>query len=137
MKLPHITAAGLIPIYLATSVLAGIKEIWWNITYVEGVNPDGLFERRVIGVNNTWPYVIPSPVSTCFCEMISHIHFSDHLQLKFCRRINWFFTSQTPLINQQPSIIMGCFLRKLHGWTGRDKYLSGKLPLTIYLSNYF
>jgi hypothetical protein len=58
MRLPCITA-GLIPVYLATSVLAGVKEIWWNITYVEGANPDGLFKRRVIGVNNTWPYVIP------------------------------------------------------------------------------
>lgn len=38
-------------------VLAGVQEIWWNITYVENASPDGLFERRVIGVNNTWPYV--------------------------------------------------------------------------------
>jgi hypothetical protein len=52
------TTVALIPIYLATSVLAGVKEIWWNITYVEGANPDGLFERRVVGVNNTWPYVV-------------------------------------------------------------------------------
>jgi len=55
--------AALIPIYLAsvaTSVAAGVKEIWWNITYVEGANPDGLFERRVVGVNNTWPCVILS-----------------------------------------------------------------------------
>jgi iron transport multicopper oxidase len=29
--------------------------LWWNITYVENANPDGLFERRVIGVNGTWP----------------------------------------------------------------------------------
>lgn len=68
MRWPSITAAGLIPIYLATSVLAGVKEVWWNITYVEGVNPDGLFARRVIGVNNTWPYVISSPVSACLCR---------------------------------------------------------------------
>jgi iron transport multicopper oxidase len=34
---------------------AGVKEIWWNLTYVENANPDGLFERRVIGVNGTWP----------------------------------------------------------------------------------
>ena len=41
--------------------LAGIKELWWNVTYVDDVNPDGLFPRRVIGVNGTWPYV-PSPL---------------------------------------------------------------------------
>lgn len=61
MKSRYIAAA-LIPIYLATSVLAGVKEIWWNITYVEDANPDGLFERRVVGVNNTWPYVLLSQI---------------------------------------------------------------------------
>jgi iron transport multicopper oxidase len=40
---------------LASPAFAGIHEIWWNITYVENASPDGLFERRVIGVNNTWP----------------------------------------------------------------------------------
>jgi iron transport multicopper oxidase len=44
-------------ILLATfaPVLAGVQEVWWNLTYVESANPDGLFERRVIGVNGTWP----------------------------------------------------------------------------------
>jgi hypothetical protein len=36
-------------------VLAGVQEIWWNLTYVEQANPDGLYPRRVIGVNGTWP----------------------------------------------------------------------------------
>jgi iron transport multicopper oxidase len=40
---------------LAAPALAGVHEVWWNITYVENANPDGLFPRRVIGVNNTWP----------------------------------------------------------------------------------
>lgn len=56
--------------------LAGVRELWWNITYVENANPDGLADRRVIGdcfralylpasssaflgVNNTWP---PPPI---------------------------------------------------------------------------
>jgi iron transport multicopper oxidase len=69
MRPPYI-AVTLIPIYLATSVLAGVKEIWWNITYVEGANPDGLFERRVVGVNNTWPYVI----SRLLMKTISHLY---------------------------------------------------------------
>jgi iron transport multicopper oxidase len=42
---------------LATPVLAGVQEIWYNISYVQGVNPDGLAERRAIGINGTWPYV--------------------------------------------------------------------------------
>jgi len=51
-------AGFLIPVILATlavPTLAGVYEIWWNITYVQNASPDGLLERRVIGVNNTWP----------------------------------------------------------------------------------
>ena len=40
---------------LAPQALAGVQELWWNITFVQDVNPDGLFPRQVIGVNNTWP----------------------------------------------------------------------------------
>ena len=40
---------------LASPALAAVHEIWWNITYVEDANPDGLQPRRVIGVNGTWP----------------------------------------------------------------------------------
>ncbi|TFY82857.1 hypothetical protein EWM64_g1163 [Hericium alpestre] len=39
--------------------LAGVHEVWWNITYVQDANPDGLFPRQVIGVNGTWP---PPPI---------------------------------------------------------------------------
>ncbi|KIM31143.1 Ferroxidase [Serendipita vermifera MAFF 305830] len=53
------------PLLTALSVLAGAwltnaatVEVWWNITYATA-NPDGLFERRVIGVNGTWP---PPPI---------------------------------------------------------------------------
>ncbi|KAG1862535.1 Fet3 ferroxidase [Suillus subalutaceus] len=44
---------------LSSSALAGVQELWWNVTYVQDANPDGLFERRVIGVNGTWP---PPPI---------------------------------------------------------------------------
>lgn len=37
---------------------AALVEHFWNITYVNA-NPNGLAERRVIGVNNTWP---PPPI---------------------------------------------------------------------------
>ncbi|KAK4688038.1 iron transport multicopper oxidase, partial [Tremellales sp. Uapishka_1] len=39
--------------------LASATEHWWNISYAN-VNPDGLFERRVIGVNGSWP---PPPLT--------------------------------------------------------------------------
>ncbi|KIJ61411.1 multicopper oxidase [Hydnomerulius pinastri MD-312] len=45
---------------VSTCAFAGVHELWWNITYVEDANPDGLYERRVIGVNGTWP---PPPIS--------------------------------------------------------------------------
>ncbi|WVQ69566.1 uncharacterized protein L199_007786 [Kwoniella botswanensis] len=38
----------------ATTAKAATIEHWWNITYAQA-NPDGLQERRVIGVNNSWP----------------------------------------------------------------------------------
>ena len=40
---------------LASSALADNQELWWNLTYVQDVSPDGLFPRQVIGVNNSWP----------------------------------------------------------------------------------
>jgi iron transport multicopper oxidase len=40
---------------VASPAFAAVKEVWWNITYVENANPDGLQERRVVGVNGTWP----------------------------------------------------------------------------------
>ncbi|KAF8886132.1 ferroxidase [Infundibulicybe gibba] len=46
----------ILTLFLITpSVFAGVQEQWWNITYVQNVNPDGLFNRRAIGVNGTWP----------------------------------------------------------------------------------
>ncbi|THH31008.1 hypothetical protein EUX98_g3197 [Antrodiella citrinella] len=39
----------------ASPALAAVQELWWNLTYVENANPDGLAPRRVIGVNGTWP----------------------------------------------------------------------------------
>lgn len=44
-------------------VKSALVELWWNIEWVEGVNPDGLLNdengqsvgRYAIGVNGTWP----------------------------------------------------------------------------------
>ncbi|KAH9932264.1 Fet3 ferroxidase protein [Fomitopsis serialis] len=43
----------------ASPALAGVKELWWNVTFVDDVNPDGLFPRTAVGVNGTWP---PPPI---------------------------------------------------------------------------
>jgi hypothetical protein len=39
------------------AVLA-VQEVWWNVIYVQMSNlmHDGLHERGVIRVNNSWPY---------------------------------------------------------------------------------
>lgn len=50
-----------------TPVFASVQEVWWNLTYVENANPDGLFERRAIGVNGTWPYVSSYYTNLTFC----------------------------------------------------------------------
>lgn len=49
------SAISILLAFLIAPALAGVHEIWWNITYVENASPDNLQERRVIGVNNTWP----------------------------------------------------------------------------------
>jgi iron transport multicopper oxidase len=39
----------------STSLAQAARVVYdWNITYTTG-NPDGLFERRVVGVNGKWP----------------------------------------------------------------------------------
>ncbi|KAF8956295.1 Fet3 protein [Flammula alnicola] len=68
----------LVPVFLAalvSPVLAGVHEIWWNITYVQNASPDGLFERRVIGVNNTWP---PTPMDVSTADSLL-VHVTNSL----------------------------------------------------------
>ena len=38
----------------ATTVRAATKTLEWNVTYIT-LNPDGLYERQVMGVNGAWP----------------------------------------------------------------------------------
>ncbi|KAG6900240.1 hypothetical protein C0993_001059, partial [Termitomyces sp. T159_Od127] len=62
---------------LAAPVLAGVHELWWNLTWVENVNPDGLFERRAIGVNGTWP---PPPMDVHTDDSLV-VHVSNNLDV--------------------------------------------------------
>jgi hypothetical protein len=55
---------------LVSPTFAGVKEVWWNLTYVDNANPDGLYERRVIGVNGTWPCVSTTVVTLVGIENI-------------------------------------------------------------------
>ncbi|KZV80843.1 laccase [Exidia glandulosa HHB12029] len=54
VQVPHFLLAAA----AAAPALGALVEKWWDITYVQA-NPDGLFERRVVGVNGTWP---PPPI---------------------------------------------------------------------------
>ncbi|KAG7097676.1 hypothetical protein E1B28_005002 [Marasmius oreades] len=62
-----------ISVLMAQGALAAtVHEVWWNLTYVENVNPDGLAERRAIGVNGTWP---PPPVSVnATDDLVVHVY---------------------------------------------------------------
>lgn len=44
----------------STIAQAAVVTYNWNITYVTA-NPDGLKERRVVGVNGQYPYVFSEP----------------------------------------------------------------------------
>ncbi|KAK7434374.1 ferroxidase fet3 [Stygiomarasmius scandens] len=61
----------------SSPALAGVKELWWNVTYVENASPDGLFERRVIGVNNTWP---PPPMDVNTTDSLL-VHVTNSLDI--------------------------------------------------------
>lgn len=52
----HTMLASSLLIGLAATTLAQAARVehYWDITYTTA-NPDGLYERRVIGVNGTWP----------------------------------------------------------------------------------
>jgi iron transport multicopper oxidase len=64
--------ASFMPVLVSLSpVLAGGggQEIWWNISWIDNANPDGLHPRRVIGVNGMWPYVFISfGIVITFCR---------------------------------------------------------------------
>jgi iron transport multicopper oxidase len=65
-----------LPVFLgllaAPPTLAAVVEHWWDLTYVENVNPDGLFPRRAIGVNGTWP---PPPIEVNAGDvLLMHAH---------------------------------------------------------------
>ncbi|KAG8216479.1 Fet3 protein [Butyriboletus roseoflavus] len=62
---------------LSTFALAGVQELWWNVTYVHDADPDGLFARRVIGVNDSWP---PPPLSVNTSDSLL-LHVTNSLDL--------------------------------------------------------
>nr|BAU94255.1 laccase [Pholiota microspora] len=78
--------------FLAPRALAGVHELWWNITYVENASPDGLFERRVIGVNGTWP---PPPVDINTTDSLL-VHVTNSLEQATTLHHHGMFFNATP-----------------------------------------
>ncbi|WVQ76952.1 hypothetical protein IAR50_006631 [Cryptococcus sp. DSM 104548] len=58
----------------ATTAQAATVEHWWNVTYTTA-NPAMLEERRVIGINNTWP---PPPLTVTSGDIIK-LHLTNGL----------------------------------------------------------
>ncbi|KIM79223.1 Ferroxidase [Piloderma croceum F 1598] len=87
--------ASLMPVLaLVSPVLAdgGGQEIWWNISWIDNANPDGLHPRRVIGVNGKWP---PPPVSFQNSELFV-VHATNSLdQVTSLHHHGLFFNSTT------------------------------------------
>nr|ODN96638.1 acidic laccase [Cryptococcus depauperatus CBS 7855] len=67
--------ATLLILSLITGIQAATVEHWWNISYAEA-NPDGRFQRRVIGINGSWP----PPVVTATEGDTVIIHATNGLQ---------------------------------------------------------
>jgi FtsP/CotA-like multicopper oxidase with cupredoxin domain len=62
--LRHAVISALISLPLL--VYSATQSLEWNITYTTA-NPDGLFERRVMGVNGNWP---PPPIELNFGDRL-------------------------------------------------------------------
>ncbi len=62
----------ILPALLLSQVsLAAVLEYSWTVDWVSSVNPDGLFERRAIGVNGVWP--IPPIEATIGDKLVIHV----------------------------------------------------------------
>ncbi|KAK8865574.1 hypothetical protein IAR55_000718 [Kwoniella newhampshirensis] len=68
------TSIALTALTLVASVQAATVEHWWNVTYTTA-NPDGLQERRVFGINGTWP----PPVLTATQGDVVTLHLTNGL----------------------------------------------------------
>jgi hypothetical protein len=110
---------------LASPTFAGIKELWWNLTYVDNANPDGLYERRVIGVNGTWPCVSTTVVTPV---EIGNIYFEvlDRHPLMYQPMTHSSYMRSTVSFNHRPFTTMACFSMAQPGSTVPKAYRNGK-----------
>lgn len=108
-----------------TVALAGVQERWWNVTYVQNANPDGLFPRRVIGINDTWPYafraILSSPdltwhIPQSTSALRQHLRLSPPSRDQLSRRTNhpppsWYVLQLHKLDGRRrPRLSVVCFI---------------------------
>ncbi|KAJ7158270.1 Cupredoxin [Mycena crocata] len=74
----------------AGPVFAAAHQVAWSIDYVLAVNPDGLFPRRVVGVNNKWP---PPPIEMADTDELQ-ITATNHLDLPVSLNVHGMTWSQ-------------------------------------------
>ncbi|KAF9480958.1 ferroxidase [Pholiota conissans] len=86
------SSVGLLLAFLAPRALAGVHEVWWNISYVQNASPDGLFERRVIGVNGTWP---PPPLDVNSTDSLL-VHVTNSIDQATTLHHHGMFFNSTP-----------------------------------------
>ncbi|KAI8144831.1 multicopper oxidase-domain-containing protein [Fennellomyces sp. T-0311] len=102
-----------VPLALAAASVANaaIVEHWWNITYTTA-NPDGLFERRVIGVNGTWP----PPVVDVTVNDTLRIHTYNGLDEPTALHAHGMFQNGTGWMDG-PSMVTQCPIQPGHNLT--------------------
>ncbi|KAJ3554885.1 hypothetical protein NM688_g2878 [Phlebia brevispora] len=73
---------------LAAPCFAAVQELWWNITYVQNANPDGLADRRAIGINGVWPP--PSiDITTNDTLVIHSVNLLDQVSTLHCHGLSF------------------------------------------------
>ncbi|KAL1936528.1 hypothetical protein VTP01DRAFT_662 [Rhizomucor pusillus] len=88
---------------LAPAVASAARvEHWWNITYATA-NPDNLYERRVIGVNGTWP---PPPIEVTLNDTLV-IHTYNGLDVPTALHAHGMFQNGTGYMDG-PSMVTQC-----------------------------
>ncbi|KAJ2991423.1 ferroxidase fet3 [Globomyces sp. JEL0801] len=90
----------LLTLLLPTISLAATVVYDWNITYVEDINPDNQFPRKVIGVNNKWP--LPPINATINDTLIINVY--NGLDVPSALHTHGFFHNKTNYNDGAPGI---------------------------------
>ena len=74
LLLTSLTASALVAFAASSSAARAVDE-YWNVEWVQDVNPDGLQPRAAIGVNGTWP----PPILNVNASDVLRVHVRNQL----------------------------------------------------------